>query len=78
MNPDPKRLRNASELAEFAFCRKAWWLRRGLGLAHGDPARLRRGRAAHEAWGRRLQRGRRDLRLAWLLALVGLLLLLFA
>ncbi len=78
MPPKPGRLRGAAELAEFVYCRKAWWLRRGLGLSHGDPARLRAGDGEHRAWGRRLGQSRRDLRWAWLLALLGLLLLFLA
>lgn len=76
MKPSSRRYRSASELATFAFCRKAWWLRHGLGHEPRNQRRLQVGREEHARWGRAL-RGADRLRLAaWLLAILGLGLLL--
>ena len=76
MKPTPQRYRSASELAAFAYCRKAWWLRQGLEHQPRNQDRLQRGREEHARWGRAL-RGADRLRLAaWLLAILGLGLLL--
>ncbi len=61
---------NASELGEFSYCQRAWWLRRVRGLASQNLAALARGQALHEMHG---QRARSAIRLRWL-ALAGLLL----
>jgi hypothetical protein len=44
---------NASELGEFAYCRRGWWLRRVCGLASGNAGALAQGRALHELHGQR-------------------------
>lgn len=72
MKPTPRRYRSASELADFAFCRKAWWLRHGLGHEPQNQRRLQVGREAHARWGRTLRRVDRLRLAAWLLALLGL------
>lgn len=77
MKPTHRRYRSASELAEFAFCRKAWWLRHGLGYEPAERRRLDRGRAEHARWGRALRAADRLRLSAWLLGLLGLGLLLW-
>ena len=54
-----ERFVSASELAEYAYCRRAWWLRavRGIESAeHGD--RFERGHRAHRAHGNTLRAAR--------------------
>ncbi|HQZ70462.1 MAG: hypothetical protein ACH37Z_13615 [Anaerolineae bacterium] len=77
MKPTTRRYRSASELATFAYCRKSWWLRHGLGHEPADHRRLERGRAEHARWGRTLRRADRWRLAAWLLGLLGLGLLLW-
>ena len=40
---------NASELAEFTFCRKSWWLRRVCGLPPANRDALEAGARSHLA-----------------------------
>ena len=52
-SPSPERFISASELGEYAYCRRAWWLRAVRGVTsetHGD--RFSAGHAAHRrhAW----------------------------
>ena len=43
-----ERFVSASELAEYAYCRRAWWLRVVRGEAgEGESDRFERGRARH-------------------------------
>ncbi len=44
---------SASELGEFAYCRRAWWLGRVQGLPSANRTGLARGQALHEGHGRR-------------------------
>ena len=70
--PSAERFVSASELAEYAYCRRAWWLRavRGIETTQlGD--RFERGQRAHRSHGA-------TLRIARLLALAALGLLLGA
>jgi hypothetical protein len=49
----PERFISASELGEYAYCRRAWWLRAVQGVTtHQQGTRFDRGRAAHahHAW----------------------------
>lgn len=63
------RVINASELGEFAYCRRAWWLHRVKGLAPTNTRALARGRALHTAHGHRAQHADRLRRFAcWALA----------
>lgn len=64
---------NASELGEFAYCRRAWWLSRVQGLRSTNLQALTQGRALHEAHGHRAWRSARlqhIATLAWLFALL--------
>lgn len=38
---------NASEVGSFAYCPRAWWLRRVEGLEPADTEALRRGQTLH-------------------------------
>ncbi len=61
----------ASEIGEFVYCHRAWWLRqvRGEISAHGQE--MAAGHAAHTAHGRGVQWGRAAQRLALGLAMLG-------
>jgi hypothetical protein len=68
-SPRPERFISASELGEYAYCRRAWWLRAVRGVAtetHGK--RFSAGHAAHRrhAWSLWWARA-----LGWLAALLG-------
>jgi hypothetical protein len=67
--PRPERFISASELGEYAYCRRAWWLRAVRGVTtetHGK--RFSAGHAAHRrhAWSLWWART-----LGWLAALLG-------
>lgn len=64
---------NASELNEFHYCQRAWWLRRVRGLAPTNRDALARGCLLHEDHGRRALRAVRAQRLAILCLALGLL-----
>lgn len=58
-DPNTERFVSASELAEYAYCRRAWWLRAVQGVettALGD--RFERGHRAHRAHGHTLRAAR--------------------
>jgi len=71
---------NASEVGSFAYCPRAWWLRRVEGLEPADIEPLRQGQTLHRRHLRGVQRLRLWQGLAyllWILAgLAGLALLL--
>ena len=67
-SPRRERFISASELGEYAYCRRAWWLRAVRGVTtEGQGTRFTEGHAAHRrhAWGLWWARA-----LAWLAVLV--------
>lgn len=75
----------ASDIGQWGFCQRAWWLAQVKGAPHTRPERFQRGFAAHRAHGRLqiqadwLQRlGRALVALALLVAGVALLILLWS
>ncbi len=60
----------ASELGQYAYCARAWWLARVQGIPPANISQLQAGLAHHRAHGRRVLTSRR---LRWLA--VGLLVL---
>jgi hypothetical protein len=46
----------ASEIAEYVYCRRAWWLRRVRSVASTNTAQLRAGTRYHERHGRLVRR----------------------
>ena len=63
---------SASEVGQFAYCRRAWWLARVAGLEPADPERLRFGQRAHARHGRAVRAALLGQRLAYALLAVGL------
>jgi hypothetical protein len=62
----------ASDLATWAYCRRAWWLARVQNVAPGDAAPLEAGAAFHTAHGRALDRARWLRRLGIVLLVIAL------
>jgi CRISPR/Cas system-associated exonuclease Cas4 (RecB family) len=66
----------ASELSQYAFCARAWWLGRVKGYRSTNVRAMRQGRARHEAHGRAVEGYHLLRRLAVaLVVLAGLLLI---
>ena len=76
-SPEPRPpLIRASELAQYGFCRRAWWLRRAQRWPPQQQAARIRGRRRHAQHARRLRQAGRWRRLGlWLLGGGGLLLI---
>jgi CRISPR/Cas system-associated exonuclease Cas4 (RecB family) len=68
----------ASELGEYVYCARAWWLRRVQGVASRNVAALDHGQRAHDRHGRAVAAVQTQRRVALLLAVLALLLLLAA
>lgn len=68
----------ASEIGEYTYCARAWWLRRVQGVQPANEAALRSGQQAHDRHGRGVAQVHLQRRLAWLLAALGMLLALAA
>lgn len=64
---------NASEISNYVYCRRAWWLQRSQGRASANMRELQQGSAHHQAHGRSLSQSILLRRLAY-----GLLFLLVA
>lgn len=58
---------NASELAEYLYCRRAWWYKNVRGLNSANIRRMQTGSRFHRQHGKRLRR------LPWLRTLAYLL-----
>ena len=65
----------ASELGEYVYCARAWWLRRVQGVPSRNLAALHSGQQAHDRHGRSVASFRTQRRLALLLCALALLLL---
>jgi CRISPR/Cas system-associated exonuclease Cas4 (RecB family) len=48
----------ASEIGEYLYCRRAWWLRRELGVSSQNIRELAVGQEYHKAHGRLVARAR--------------------
>jgi hypothetical protein len=73
----------ASEIGEYVFCARAWWLHRVQGIATQNREALRLGRTGHDRHGRTVASAQGQARLAlWLggsgavMALLAILLML--
>jgi hypothetical protein len=68
----------ASEVGEYAYCARAWWLHRVEGLSSANLEALARGTSIHLGHGRRVKSAGRFQWLAWLLVGLAALSLLLA
>jgi CRISPR/Cas system-associated exonuclease Cas4 (RecB family) len=68
----------ASEVGEYVYCARAWWLRRVAGMQPAEQARRDKGMTLHWRHGRAVRYSRVLLVLAGVLLLVSLSLLLLA
>jgi hypothetical protein len=73
--PSPEPPVRVSEIGQWTYCRRAWWLA-SQGYSPDNRAALAAGRAAHEHHGRQVATSLRLQRLAILLGGLGFLLLL--
>ncbi|MDI7277481.1 MAG: hypothetical protein QME94_16000 [Anaerolineae bacterium] len=62
----------ASELGEYEYCRRGWWLAHVKGLPSANLAAMAQGRLDHDAHGRRAWRAYGGPRCAVLILLAGL------
>jgi len=70
--PSEPRVIRASEVGEYAYCHRAWWLHRVGGIESAHRAQLARGVAQHAAHGRAVQRAGMFSRAAMILFLLAL------
>jgi CRISPR/Cas system-associated exonuclease Cas4 (RecB family) len=66
----------ASEVGEYVYCARAWWLRRVAGMQPAEQARRDKGMTLHWRHGQAVRYSRMLLVLAGALLLVALILLL--
>ena len=62
----------ASELGEYVYCARAWWLRREQGVESHNVAALQSGRAAHDQHGRAVASVHTQRRLALVLTVLAI------
>lgn len=72
------RVIRASEIGEFVFCHRAWWLHQVQGEASANTRELAEGTARHARHGRQVSLASALRALAVLLLLAGLLALILA
>lgn len=68
---------NASELAEYTYCRRAWWLRHVQGLRTANVRQLQRGRTYHKRHGRKVSGASWLRRLAYVLIFAAVFFVVF-
>ena len=68
---DGRRIIRASEVGNFSYCARAWWLGSVQGKRPDDVRRLQAGQAAHERHGRYVLFSAILMRLAYLLLLLA-------
>ncbi len=65
----------ASELGEYLYCQRAWWLRRELGIESQNVRELQAGQQYHNAHGRLVRRAQYGRQLAAVVLFLGILLM---
>ncbi|MGB8645915.1 MAG: hypothetical protein WCF84_11810 [Anaerolineae bacterium] len=68
------RVIRASEIGEYVYCHRAWWLGRVVGIENANRAELEAGIARHQAHGRGVRRAFWLRRAALVLVLVAVVL----
>lgn len=68
----------ASEINEYIYCRRAWWLRRVGGYASQNTRELAAGTAYHQAHGRIVRRATLTQRLAYALVFITVSFIVFS
>lgn len=63
----------ASEIGEYVYCHRAWWLGRVRGVPNANRVVLGAGITRHRAHGRQMQRSEWLQRGAWLLFAIAIL-----
>jgi len=71
----PDRIIRASEIGQYDFCAKAWWLHSVEGLPSANVREMQIGQAAHERHGRQVNRAGLLQQGAVLLLIAGIILL---
>lgn len=61
----------ASEIGEYAYCARSWWLHRVQGVSSSNVAALQSGQQAHDQHGRGVASFHRQRRLALILAVLA-------
>ena len=74
----PNRIIRASEIGQYDYCAKAWWLGSIEGVSPSNVQQLQAGTAAHENHGRRVHRASQLQTTAFILVGLGVLILLAA
>ena len=72
------RIIRASEIGQYDFCAKAWWLGSIEGVSPSNIRQLQAGTAAHEAHGRQVKRASQLQAAAFILVGLGVIILLLA
>lgn len=67
----------ASEISEYVFCRRAWWLKRARGVRPQNVRQLEAGTRHHQAHGRLVARSHVARRAAYAVLFVAVALLVF-
>ena len=79
MADNPRRVIRASEIGQYTYCARAWWLEQIQGLESTNVREMAHGEQAHAAHGELVAGYHRTRRLAYMLlllaALIGALLL---
>jgi CRISPR/Cas system-associated exonuclease Cas4 (RecB family) len=65
------RVIRASEIGEYVYCHRAWWLGRVKGVPNANRAQLDAGIVRHRAHGQSVQRADSLQRAAWVLILIA-------
>jgi len=70
--PARRRVIRASEIGEYIYCHRAWWLGRVQGVENQNRAAMDAGTARHAAHGRDVARAFLFQRAAWVMLLIAL------